>query len=79
MKLQDKVVLNIIKYMDSLDIEIVSNNKIKTYSNYLSKITDISEKRLNNILDINKKRIVRLNEVEQICYSLNIDMYKIFK
>lgn len=78
MSLQNKVVLNIIKYMDSLDIEI-NNNKIKSYSYYLSQITNISEKRLNNILDINKQRKVRLSEIEEICYSLNIEMYRVFK
>ena len=79
MELQNIVINNILNYMDSIKIEIKDDNRIKIYSKYLSKLTDISEKRLENILDIRKKRKIRLGEIEKICNALNIEMYKIFK
>lgn len=79
MNLQDEVVLNILSYMDSLNIDIINGNRIKSYSLYLSKIIDISEKRLNNILDVNKKRTIRLDEVSQISYALNVPLYEFFQ
>lgn len=78
MELQDKVVLNIIGYMDKLNIEI-KDNKVKSYVEYLSKKSDLSLKRLNNILDVNKKRKIRLDEVCKIADALNVDTYILFK
>ena len=79
MNLQDEVVLNILSYMDSLNIDIINGNRIKSYSLYLSKIIDISEKRLNNILDVNKKRKIKLDEVSKIAYALNVPLYEFFQ
>ena len=78
MELQDKVVLNIIGYMDKLNIEI-KDNKVKSYVEYLSKKSDLSLNRLNNILDVNKKRKIRLDEVCKIADALNVDTYILFK
>lgn len=76
-KLQDKVIFKIIYIMDDLDIEI-KNSKIEAYAKYLSERTSLKYQRLNNILNINVKRRITINEVYIISIALNVPLSELF-
>ena len=69
LNVHDQVASNIIKYLDSLNIEC-EDNKIKSYAKYLSNITGLKYKRLETILSIGVKRRITLMEVMIITDSL---------
>ena len=71
MNVHDKVALNIIKYLDTQNIEY-KDNKIKEYSIYLSKVTALRQKRLETILSVGTKRRITIMEVLAICDGLQI-------
>ena len=71
MNVHDKVALNIINYLDSQKIHY-EENKIKSYSNYLSKLTALKQKRLETILTVGAKRRITIMEVLAICDGLGI-------
>ena len=69
LSVHDQVALNIIKYLDTLNIEC-KENKIKSYAKYLSNITGLNYKRLETILSVGVKRRITLMEVMIITDSL---------
>lgn len=68
MKIQDKIVLNILEIMKEKNID----------EEYLLKHCEIKEKRLKKILDINAERVIRIDEMGMIAQALGVTLDKLF-
>lgn len=68
MKVQDKVVLNILQVMKEKNID----------EQYLIDNCDIKEKRLRSILDVGTSRVIRIDEIGMIANALKVPIHKIF-
>lgn len=68
MTTQDKVITNVIRYMEELKID----------ENYILEHSSLTKKRLRTILNIGAKRRITISEVNQISKAIGVDMYKLF-
>lgn len=68
MKIQDKIVLNILEFMKDKNID----------EEYLLNHCEIKEKRLKKILDINAERVIRIDEMGMIAQALGVTLDKLF-
>ena len=76
-KMQDKVVMNILKCLDNR-LPNISDNRIDAYSKYLSEITELKQKRIQTILNTNLKRRITFYEIYQIAAALKVSMNELF-
>lgn len=76
--LQDKVVNNIIKYLNE-KITDTNDNKMKTYIKYLEERTDLNNNRIKTILKINTKRRITLSEISKIAKALDVEIQSLFR
>lgn len=77
LKAQDKVVINIISYLDKVIPE--TDNKMKEYVKYLEERTELKPNRIKNILTLNKVRRITIKEIYEISTALNVEMKDLFK
>lgn len=76
--LQDKVVSNVIKYLDE-QITNSTDNKMKEYVKYLEERTELKPNRIKTILTLNKVRRITIKEIYEISTALNVEMKDLFK
>ena len=76
--LQDKVVSNVIKYLDE-QITNSTDNKIESYIEYLEERTELKPNRIKIILTLNKVRRITIKEIYEISTALNVEMKDLFK
>ena len=76
--LQDKVVSNVIKYLDE-QITNSTDNKIESYIEYLEERTELKSNRIKTILTLNKVRRITIKEIYEISIALNVEMKDLFK
>lgn len=76
--LQDKVVSNVIKYLDE-QITNSTDNKIESYIEYLEERTELKPNRIKTILTLNKVRRITIKEIYEISIALNVEMKDLFK
>lgn len=76
-KTQDKVIMNILKYLDTR-LPNISDNKTEAYAKYLSEITELKQKRIQTILNTNLKRRITFYEIYQIAAALKVSMNELF-
>lgn len=69
MELQDKVIMNVIKYMKEFNID----------ETYILEHSTLKAKRLNVILTIGTKRRITLSEIYEISKAIEIPMKVLFK
>ena len=77
LKAQDKVVINIINYLDKVIPE--TDNKMKEYVKYLEERTELKPNRIKTILTLNKVRGITIKEIYEISTALNVEMKDLFK
>lgn len=77
LKAQDKVVINIINYLDKVIPE--TDNKMKEYVKYLEERTELKPNRIKTILTLNKVRRITIKEIYEISTALNVEMKDLFK
>lgn len=77
LKAQDKVVINIINYLDKVIPE--TENKMKEYVKYLEERTELKPNRIKTILTLNKVRRITIKEIYEISTALNVEMKDLFK
>lgn len=77
LKAQDKVVINIISYLDKVIPE--TDNKMKEYVKYLEERTELKPNRIKTILTLNKVRRITIKEIYEISTALNVEMKDLFK
>ena len=75
-KTQDKVVKNIINALDSILQK--QEDKINTYVEYLSKLTDLKPNRIRIILNVNRKRRITIEELYKISIALQMSLSELF-
>lgn len=77
LKAQDKVVINIINYLDKVIPE--TDNKMKEYVKYLEERTELKPNRIKTILTLNKVRRITIKEIYEISTALDVEMKDLFK
>ena len=77
LKAQDKVVINMIYYLNK-KLPKVDNN-MNGYIKYLEETTELKSNRIKTILTINKVRRITIKEIFEISKALNIEMEELFK
>lgn len=77
LKAQDKVVINIINYLDKVIPK--TDNKMKEYVKYLEERTELKPNRIKTILTLNKVRRITIKEIYEISTALNVEMKDLFK
>ena len=77
LKAQDKVVINIINYLDKVMPE--TDNKMKEYVKYLDERTELKPNRIKTILTLNKIRRITIKEIYEISKALDVEMKDLFK
>lgn len=77
LKAQDKVVINIINYLDKVISE--TDNKMKEYVKYLEERTELKPNRIKIILTLNKVRRITIKEIYEISTALNVEMKELFR
>lgn len=77
LKAQDKVVINIINYLDKVIPE--TDNKMKEYVKYLEERTELKPNRIKIILTLNKVRRITIKEIYEISTALNVEMKELFR
>ena len=77
LKAQDKVVINIINYLDKVIPE--TDNKMTCYIKYLEERTELKANRIKTILTLNKVRRITIKEIYEISTALNVEMKDLFK
>lgn len=76
--LQDKVVSNVIKYLDE-QITNSTDNKIESYIEYLEERTELKPNRIKTILKLNKVRRITIKEIYEISTALHVEMKELFR
>lgn len=79
MELHDRIALNIIEKLDSKNISIENNDKIKSYALYLSQKTSIKYSRARIILTIKTKRSIMIKELMEIADILKVSLTELIK
>ena len=79
MELHDRIALNIIEKLDSKNISIENNDKIKSYALYLSQKTSIKYSRARIILTIKTKRSIMVKELMEIADILKVSLTELIK
>lgn len=79
MELHDRIALNIIGKLDSKNISIENNDKIKSYALYLSQKTSIKYSRARIILTIKTKRSIMIKELMEIADILKVSLTELIK
>lgn len=77
LKAQDKVVINIINYLDKVIPE--TDNKMKECIKYLEERTELKPNRIKTILTPNKMRRITIKEIYEISKALDVEMKDLFK
>lgn len=77
LKAQDKVVINIINYLDKVIPE--TDNKMKEYVKYLEERIELKPNRIKTILTLSKVRRITIKEIYEISTALNVEMKDLFK
>ena len=77
LKAQDKVVINIINYLDKVIPE--TDNKMNEYVKYLEERTELKPNRIKTILTLNKIRRITIKEIYEISKALDVEMKDLFK
>lgn len=77
LKAQDKVVINIINYLDKVIPE--TDNKMKEYVKHLEERTELKPNRIKTILTLNKVRRITIKEIYEISTALDVEMKDLFK
>lgn len=76
---QNKLVMRIIELIDD---KVKSNNehlKMHLYVDYLDKNTTLDRKRIKKILDMEARRLITLEELNEIAKALDLKLYQLFE